>query len=225
MNTHWHSDHVGDNSAPQARGAAIAARTPEAEAVRRQDAVCCAAEYLDQPVAPYTVDMPLADARPSGSGRPTGRSCAHPVTRLVRLPCKRHSSVKNSEQALPPSPVQPLVFHEAAGQNRLVDQTGLLIACTEGNRSSNPPGPQTRRSGTLRGRLKNRHTLHVRGHREQFDAMGGSRQLSVTTPHQLGDAMMDGRLFLATDRLPLALDTSKSIRRHPLSPEAASNKG
>ncbi|MFJ3987894.1 MBL fold metallo-hydrolase [Streptomyces sp. NPDC090032] len=63
VNTHWHSDHVGGNAALQARGAAIAAGAPEAEAVRRRDAGCCAAEYLDQPVAPYTVDVPLADGQ------------------------------------------------------------------------------------------------------------------------------------------------------------------
>ncbi|MEU6548961.1 hypothetical protein ABZ915_01570 [Streptomyces sp. NPDC046915] len=28
-----------------------------------RDPGCCAAEYLDQPVAPYTVDIPLDDGR------------------------------------------------------------------------------------------------------------------------------------------------------------------
>jgi glyoxylase-like metal-dependent hydrolase (beta-lactamase superfamily II) len=63
VNTHWHSDHVGGNAALQAAGAAIAAGAPEAEAVRRRDAGCCAAEYLDQPVAPYTVDLSLDDGQ------------------------------------------------------------------------------------------------------------------------------------------------------------------
>jgi glyoxylase-like metal-dependent hydrolase (beta-lactamase superfamily II) len=63
VNTHWHSDHVGGNALLQARGAAVAAGTPEAEAVARRDAGCCAAEYLDQPVAPYTVDLPLDDGQ------------------------------------------------------------------------------------------------------------------------------------------------------------------
>ncbi|WP_037604956.1 MBL fold metallo-hydrolase [Streptacidiphilus rugosus] len=63
VNTHWHSDHVGGNSLLQTHGAAVAAGTPEAEAVRERNAGCCAAEYLDQPVAPYTVDVPLADGQ------------------------------------------------------------------------------------------------------------------------------------------------------------------
>ncbi|KUJ40571.1 hypothetical protein ADL25_18660 [Streptomyces sp. NRRL F-5122] len=63
VNTHWHSDHVGGNALLQNMGAAIAAGAPEAEAVARRDPGCCAAEYLDQPVAPYTVDMPLDDGR------------------------------------------------------------------------------------------------------------------------------------------------------------------
>ncbi|MYW09276.1 MBL fold metallo-hydrolase [Streptomyces sp. SID2563] len=62
-NTHWHSDHVGANALLQARGAAIAAGAPEAEAITRRDPGCCAAEYLDQPVAPYTVDLALDDGQ------------------------------------------------------------------------------------------------------------------------------------------------------------------
>ncbi|MDQ4116362.1 MAG: MBL fold metallo-hydrolase [Actinomycetota bacterium] len=61
VNTHWHSDHVGGNAALQASGAQIAASTPDAEAVRRRDPGCCLAEYLDQPIAPYTVDRSLDD--------------------------------------------------------------------------------------------------------------------------------------------------------------------
>jgi len=63
VNTHWHSDHVGGNALLQAVGAGIAASVPDAEAVARRDPGCCAAEYLDQPVAPYTVDQPLADGQ------------------------------------------------------------------------------------------------------------------------------------------------------------------
>lgn len=63
VNTHWHSDHVGGNALLQARGAGIAAGAPEAEAISRRDPGCCAAEYLDQPVAPYTVDVPLDDGQ------------------------------------------------------------------------------------------------------------------------------------------------------------------
>lgn len=61
VNTHWHSDHVGGNAALQATGAEIAASSPDAEAVQRRDPGCCVAEYLDQPVAPYTVDRALDD--------------------------------------------------------------------------------------------------------------------------------------------------------------------
>ncbi|MFG2837698.1 MBL fold metallo-hydrolase [Streptomyces zaomyceticus] len=61
VNTHWHSDHVGGNALLQAQGAAVAAGTPEADAITRRDPGCCAAEYLDQPVAPYTVEVPLDD--------------------------------------------------------------------------------------------------------------------------------------------------------------------
>jgi glyoxylase-like metal-dependent hydrolase (beta-lactamase superfamily II) len=61
VNTHWHSDHVGGNGLLQAMGAGIAAGTADAEAVARRDPGCCLAEYLDQPVSPYTVDEPLRD--------------------------------------------------------------------------------------------------------------------------------------------------------------------
>ncbi|MER6097528.1 MBL fold metallo-hydrolase [Streptomyces sp. NPDC001728] len=63
VNTHWHSDHVGGNALLQAGGAAIAAGAPEAEAITRRDAGCCSAEYLDQPVPPYTVDVALDDGQ------------------------------------------------------------------------------------------------------------------------------------------------------------------
>ncbi|MFJ7494403.1 MBL fold metallo-hydrolase [Streptomyces sp. NPDC097727] len=63
VNTHWHSDHVGGNALLQLQGAAIAAGAPEAEAISRRDPGCCAAEYLDQPVAPYTVDVALDDGQ------------------------------------------------------------------------------------------------------------------------------------------------------------------
>ncbi|MBW0106470.1 MBL fold metallo-hydrolase, partial [Pseudonocardia sp. KRD291] len=61
VNTHWHADHVGGNAALQEAGAGIAASAPDAEAVRRRDPGCCLAEYLDQPVSPYTVDRALDD--------------------------------------------------------------------------------------------------------------------------------------------------------------------
>ncbi|WP_369148813.1 MBL fold metallo-hydrolase [Streptomyces sp. R44] len=63
VNTHWHSDHVGGNALLQAQGAAVAAGAPEAEAISRRDPGCCSAEYLDQPVAPYSVDVSLDDGQ------------------------------------------------------------------------------------------------------------------------------------------------------------------
>ncbi|HEY5853937.1 MAG TPA: MBL fold metallo-hydrolase [Aldersonia sp.] len=61
VNTHWHADHVGANALLQSRGAGIAASTADADALARRDPGCCLAEYLDQPVAPYTVDERLDD--------------------------------------------------------------------------------------------------------------------------------------------------------------------
>ncbi len=61
INTHWHSDHVGGNALLQGMGAGIAASAPDAQAIARRDPGCCVAEYLDQPVAPYTVEVPLDD--------------------------------------------------------------------------------------------------------------------------------------------------------------------
>ncbi|MFD7441678.1 MBL fold metallo-hydrolase [Streptomyces sp. NPDC059909] len=63
VNTHWHSDHVGGNAILQGSGAAVAAGAPEAEAIIRRDPGSCAAENLDQPAAPYTVDTPLDDGQ------------------------------------------------------------------------------------------------------------------------------------------------------------------
>jgi glyoxylase-like metal-dependent hydrolase (beta-lactamase superfamily II) len=63
VNTHWHADHVGGNALLQAGGAGIAASAPDADAIERRDPGCCLAEYLDQPVAPYTVDEPLHDGQ------------------------------------------------------------------------------------------------------------------------------------------------------------------
>ena len=78
MNAHWHSDHVGGNALLQTAGAGIAASSPDAHAVARRDPGCCQAEYLDQPVAPYTVDEPLdGRARPPASATPT---CGNPTS-------------------------------------------------------------------------------------------------------------------------------------------------
>ena len=61
VNTHWHSDHVGGNALLRAAGAGIAASALDADAVTRRDPGCCLAEYLDQPVSPYSIDQPLED--------------------------------------------------------------------------------------------------------------------------------------------------------------------
>lgn len=63
VNTHWHSDHVGGNGLLQEMGAGIAASSADADAIARRDTGCCLAQYLDQPVAPYTVDEPLSDGQ------------------------------------------------------------------------------------------------------------------------------------------------------------------
>ncbi|WP_217912742.1 MBL fold metallo-hydrolase [Miltoncostaea marina] len=60
VNTHWHSDHVGGNAALQRRhGIPVAAEAGDAEAVNRCDRAACMAEWLDQPVERYRVDVPL----------------------------------------------------------------------------------------------------------------------------------------------------------------------
>jgi glyoxylase-like metal-dependent hydrolase (beta-lactamase superfamily II) len=63
VNTHWHSDHVGGNGLLQAAGVGVAASLPDAEAINRRDPGCCVSVYLDQPVAPYTVDVALTDGQ------------------------------------------------------------------------------------------------------------------------------------------------------------------
>lgn len=63
VNTHWHCDHVGGNALLQAKGAAVAASDRDAAAVARRDPGCCQMVYLDQPVPPYTVDIPLQDGQ------------------------------------------------------------------------------------------------------------------------------------------------------------------
>jgi len=61
VNTPWHSDHVGGNGLFQAAGAGIAGSAVDATTLARRDPGCCNAEYLDQPVDPYTIDVPLYD--------------------------------------------------------------------------------------------------------------------------------------------------------------------
>lgn len=62
VNTHYHSDHVGGNSALQQRyGLPIAAHRWDAALINQRDREACAADWLDQPIEPYQVDIALAD--------------------------------------------------------------------------------------------------------------------------------------------------------------------
>jgi hydroxyacylglutathione hydrolase len=62
VNTHYHSDHVGGNFHLQKNyGVTIAAHKWEADLINSCDSEACSAEWLDQPVEPYRVDMKLSD--------------------------------------------------------------------------------------------------------------------------------------------------------------------
>lgn len=62
VNTHYHSDHVGGNFHFQKiYGVRIAAHKWEADLINACDPEACSAEWLDQPVEPYQVDIKLSD--------------------------------------------------------------------------------------------------------------------------------------------------------------------
>ncbi len=61
VNSHYHSDHVGGNHGFQRYGVPIAAHRWEAALVNRRDREACTADWLDQPVEPYRVDVSLSD--------------------------------------------------------------------------------------------------------------------------------------------------------------------
>ncbi|OCA84018.1 MBL fold metallo-hydrolase [Bacillus sp. FJAT-27225] len=62
VNTHYHSDHVGGNYHLQKMyGVKIAAHQWEANLINACDLEACSAEWLDQPVEPYKVDLKLSD--------------------------------------------------------------------------------------------------------------------------------------------------------------------
>jgi hydroxyacylglutathione hydrolase len=62
VNTHYHSDHVGGNNGLQSRyKLSIAAHRWDADLVNRRDIEVSSAEWLDQPVEPYEVNLPLSD--------------------------------------------------------------------------------------------------------------------------------------------------------------------
>ncbi len=71
INTHWHSDHVGGNQALQQRGATILAEHSEAARVNARASDANQATWLQQDVAPYTVDEPVRDGTiiDTGAGR------------------------------------------------------------------------------------------------------------------------------------------------------------
>lgn len=61
VNTHYHCDHAGGNSAFQREhGIPVAAHRWEAALVNRRDREACTAEWLGQPIEPYTVTRPLS---------------------------------------------------------------------------------------------------------------------------------------------------------------------
>ena len=62
VNTHYHSDHVGGNHGFQTRYTIpIATHHTEAELINQRDLAACSAEWLRQPIEPYTVDEMLAE--------------------------------------------------------------------------------------------------------------------------------------------------------------------
>lgn len=62
VNSHYHCDHVGGNGALQTEhGVPVGAYRWDARSINRRDPEACTAVWLDQPVAPYTVDVELSD--------------------------------------------------------------------------------------------------------------------------------------------------------------------
>lgn len=62
VNTHYHSDHVGGNFHLQNNyGVKIAAHKWDAHLINACNHEACSAEWLDQPVEPYHVDLKLSD--------------------------------------------------------------------------------------------------------------------------------------------------------------------
>lgn len=105
---------------------------------------------------------------------------------------------------------------------------------TKGNRSSNPPGQQKRRSGPLASRLQNRHTLNVMCHRRgvglaepqkdpgQKDFAGGSfrtrmprasseRRGRQSVPHHKEDSVRGRRAVLPGGSFPGANDAPGKV--------------
>jgi hydroxyacylglutathione hydrolase len=72
VSSHYHSDHVGGNFHFQKNyGVTIAAHKWEAELINSSDPEACSAEWLDQPVEPYRVDIKLSDNEQINTGSRT----------------------------------------------------------------------------------------------------------------------------------------------------------
>lgn len=72
VNTHYHSDHVGGNHGLQTEyGKPIAAVYTEAALINNRDPLTCSAEWLRQPIEPYTVDHVLRGGDQLSSGAVT----------------------------------------------------------------------------------------------------------------------------------------------------------
>lgn len=69
INTHYHSDHVGGNSGLQRNyGISIAAHRWEAKLINNRNREACSAEWLDQPIEPYQIDLLLSDGDEINTG-------------------------------------------------------------------------------------------------------------------------------------------------------------
>ena len=99
VNTHWHADHVGGNAMLQARGDRDRCQRPGRRCRHPPGSGLLQAEYLDQPVAPYTVDQQLRDGQilPLGAA---GRSLPLPGTRRAICACGSPTS-SSSSSAMP----------------------------------------------------------------------------------------------------------------------------
>ena len=79
VNTHSHCDHAGGNHALQTRfGTPVAADAGEAAAVNGRDPDACRAQWLDQPIEPYTVQHTLRDGDVVDTGAAAWRMVATP---------------------------------------------------------------------------------------------------------------------------------------------------
>lgn len=98
---------------------------------------------------------------------------------------ERHLSVKNARRCPVLSPMPFLLCGELAGQTAsAATPTARPVACPETGRASRQHA-KNRRSEVLLSRLKNRHTLHVRGHRKDVNQkhVEGNRRSAVHDAH------------------------------------------